>query len=147
MEIRTGSADVKTSPVYFHVRRQSTFNANATMPFQIEMLNIGNAMNMTSGAFTAPKAGLYHFTYSGVTTGKAEANWVYLQLNGGTTKASTHGTRNLGWFVLSLEAPLKLQAGDRVSLLHYGTGGGLVDAGGHQFNGFSGELIEEYLTI
>lgn len=145
-ETRTGSVDVKTSPVYFHVRRGSPFNANDTIPFQIEMLNIGNAMNLTSGRFTAPKAGLYHFTYSGLKNGPAKANWVYLQLNESTKKASTHGTPNLGWYLLSIEAPLKLKVGDRVSLLHYGTGGGLVN-GIYHFNGFSGELMEEFLTI
>ena len=55
VETAVGVVDVKSSPVYFHVQRNSTYSlANTTIPFQIERLNVGGAMNISSGIFTAP---------------------------------------------------------------------------------------------
>jgi hypothetical protein len=62
-----GYFDVKTSPVYFHAQRNSSYhkNLNAPIPFDLFRLNLGNAMN-TSGIFVAPKPGKYLFAYSGL---------------------------------------------------------------------------------
>ncbi len=60
-----GFVDVKSSPVHFYVQRRSQFAASnnyfQNIPFQVERLNIGGAMDLTSGVFTAPKAGIYEF--------------------------------------------------------------------------------------
>jgi hypothetical protein len=34
------------------------------MPFEGETLNVGNAFNVTSGVFTAPRTGTYFFAFS-----------------------------------------------------------------------------------
>jgi C1q-related factor len=60
METAVGVVDVKSSPVYFHVQRNSTYDiAGITIPFLIERLNVGRGMNISSGIFTAPKSGIY----------------------------------------------------------------------------------------
>jgi hypothetical protein len=50
-----GYFDVKTSPVYFHAQRNSSYhkNLNAPIPFDLFRLNLRNAIN-TSGIFVAP---------------------------------------------------------------------------------------------
>jgi hypothetical protein len=55
METAVGVVDVKSSPVYFHVQRNLTYDiAGITIPFQIERLNVGRRTNISSGIFTAP---------------------------------------------------------------------------------------------
>ena len=52
-QMRIGYVDVKSSPVYFYVQRKAHFNTPKTpIPFDSEILNIGGAMNLTSGKFT-----------------------------------------------------------------------------------------------
>ena len=64
METAIGLVDVKSSPVYFHVQRNETYNFNGTtIPVQIEKLNVGGGMNITSGILTAPKSGILFFLF------------------------------------------------------------------------------------
>jgi len=55
------------------------------MPFDKEYLNLGGGMNLASGVFTAPKAGIYAFTFNGLGSasgsGYAGKGWVNLQRN------------------------------------------------------------------
>ena len=51
------SIDIKSLPIYFYVQRSSDFNGTGTpIPFELERLNVGGAMNLTSGKFTAPRS-------------------------------------------------------------------------------------------
>ncbi|KZS09272.1 C1q and tumor necrosis factor-related protein 3-like protein [Daphnia magna] len=62
-----GHVDVKSSPAYFYVRRNQTFDETRTpIVFDIERLNEGEAYDKTSGIFTAPVTGRYFFTFSGM---------------------------------------------------------------------------------
>ena len=62
--------DVKSFPVHFYVERNSPFSSSGnTIPFQVERLNMGGAMNLNSGVFIAPKAGIYEFSFIGKGTG------------------------------------------------------------------------------
>ena len=60
-----GYVDVKSSPVYFFFVQRSVngFNTAGTpIPFDTEGLNVGGAMNLASGIFTAPRDGEFmHF--------------------------------------------------------------------------------------
>ena len=56
---------VKTSSgVYFYVGRNSPYPTTKTaIPYEVERLNIGGAMNLASGVFTAPVSGRYQFNF------------------------------------------------------------------------------------
>ena len=50
-----GQYDVKSSPVYFYVKKTTDFvTEDVPIPFELDRLNVGNAMNAVSGIFTAP---------------------------------------------------------------------------------------------
>lgn len=53
-ETRIGNLDVKTSEVHFYVQRTSSFSMNdAIIIYDRVVLNVGEAMNMITGTFTA----------------------------------------------------------------------------------------------
>lgn len=62
-----GYQEILASPTYFYVQKNANFSqVGPNIPFEVEILNIGNAFDLTSGVFTAPKAGKYFFSFSGV---------------------------------------------------------------------------------
>ncbi|EFX74254.1 hypothetical protein DAPPUDRAFT_252097 [Daphnia pulex] len=82
-----GYADVKSAPVHFYVQRNSSFFPTGTpITFDRVWVNEGNAMNVTSGIFTAPNAGTYFFSFTGLASYPANngTSWldVTLYLNG-----------------------------------------------------------------
>ena len=138
-----GYMDIKTSAVYFHVRRKTIFSeVQKTIPFEIENLNIGNAMDMKSGVFKAPKAGVYYFTYSGTKRNTASDTNVDLRLNGKEI-ARGHSTGMHGSLTMSIHATVKLQVGDEISL--FLTEGVIFDMDIYPLSNFIGLLVEEDL--
>ena len=132
--------DVKSSPVYFHVQRSSTFNfIGTTIPFQIEQLNVGGGMNITSGIFTAPKSGIYFFSFNGVKEFAVEALAVDLYHNSNPITRA-FGTGTAGFFTATLSSTLNLKSGDIISLRLFS--GQLSDNGSH-FTNFNGMLLQE----
>jgi hypothetical protein len=64
---RIGYADIKSASVHFYVQRSSNFNTMLTpIPYDLARLNEGNAMNLTTGVFTAPRTGIYFFSFTGL---------------------------------------------------------------------------------
>ena len=62
-----GQYDVKSSPVYFYIQRSTDFvTEDVPIPFELERLNVGNAMNAVSGIFTAPRTELIFFSFFGL---------------------------------------------------------------------------------
>jgi hypothetical protein len=56
---------VKSAPVYFYVQRSSEFAIlNTPIPFTVARVNEGNAMNLATGKFTAPRNGIYFFAFT-----------------------------------------------------------------------------------
>ena len=71
-ETSLGNIDVKTKSVHFYVQRDKPFSTpNVVIPFELERLNVGGAMNLTTGIFTVPVAGIYHFEFSCLRAGPA----------------------------------------------------------------------------
>ena len=59
---RMGYVDVKLSPVYFYVQKWKGFNtAKTPIPFDVEILNIGGAMNLTLGNSRHRGMDFFHF--------------------------------------------------------------------------------------
>jgi len=141
----TGTCRNKTKNIHFYVQKNLTFSApNAVIPFELARLNEGGAFNFSSGIFTIPVPGIYHFDLSAVKSHLAQYLSIHLQVNGATlgntfTSKSTTGSRD----VVSLSASLRLAKGDRVNLVNNGNGV-IYDDKGHVTH-FSGWLVEEDL--
>nr|CAH0105725.1 unnamed protein product [Daphnia galeata] len=62
-----GYTDVKSAPVHFYVQRSSSFNTmGIPIPWDVAVVNEGNAMDLTTGKFTAPRPGIYFFSFTGL---------------------------------------------------------------------------------
>ncbi len=144
-----GYTDVKTLPIYFYVQKTSGFNVtNTPIPFETERLNIGKAMNLSSGIFTAPRTGKYFFSFSGIKKSlSTNSNYIKLALllNGGWVgKALSYNNDNYETY--SLQAALNLQAGDQIwVIIDDMTGAFLYDDGQH-FTHFTGWLLQEDIS-
>ena len=92
-------------------------------------------MNLATGVFTAPKAGIYTFSFSGHVG--VNLSTVYLQLNGNVI-LSGYGY-SLGSNI-PLQATLSLKVSDRIT--NFLNGGSLYDDDKGQTY-FTGFLIEE----
>ena len=103
---------------------------------------MGNAINLKTGIFTAPKSGIYHFSFAGIKDSPARALVVYLRKNkemiGKAIAADETGSLTLG-----MEATLKLKEGDTIDL--YKTTGDLYDDT-DGYTHFTGWIIEEDLN-
>ncbi len=134
-----GHVDVKSSPVYFYVQKDNNFNmsnTNVPIPFEIERLNVGGAMNLTSGTFTAPRKGTYFFSFSGI-SGGADLN-IFLNVNG---SGLGMGHTSTPFDTLTQQSTLHLNAGDKV-WVQSAKAGYLHDNGNH-YTHFTGWLLQE----
>lgn len=143
-----GNLDIKSKEVHFYYQRTTSFTtANSIIPFDLETLNEGNAMNSRTGIFTAPVDGTYHFCFSGIKDGSTVPLNIELQQNGFTKIGLAYAT-NLNYFLgLSIiNTSLKLRAGDTVNLFKSGSGV-LYDATDSHYTHFTGWLQEEDLIF
>ncbi|XP_057365634.1 uncharacterized protein LOC130686489 [Daphnia carinata] len=162
---RIGYQDIKTKPTYFYVQKDKNFaERNVPLPFEITIVNIGGAMDLPSGVFTAPVNGTYFFSFAGLAqfpmlTGPDPVP-VQRELGANLYK---NGERiaisqvNIGYLVypdnrspITLQSTVSLGARDKVWIqLSIGISGGFlyderhseVDQGSHSH--FNGWLLEE----
>ncbi|KAI9563618.1 C1q and tumor necrosis factor-related protein-like protein 3 isoform b [Daphnia sinensis] len=146
-----GYSDIKSIPTFFYVQKNFGFNVTDTpIPFEVERLNIGGAMNLTSGIFTAPRTGIYFFSLSGFATIPPSNTRLFfgvgLYLNGRSIGIAwadeiTPGDQDETY---SLQSTLNLQAGDEVwlEIRFLSPGVYLNDRPGH-FTHFTGWLLQE----
>jgi len=144
--------DVKTKSVHFFVQRTKSGNfatVNAVVPFDTELLNEGDAMDLASGVFTVPVNGIYHFEFKGVKPyDSAEELFIYLQVNGVNigTALATNLPNTLG--LSGIGASLRLKTGDQVRL--FKGSGTLHDNSAsvnYRYTHFTGWLVEEDLIL
>ena len=109
-----GQVDVKSSLVYFYVQRDKHFDTLKTpIPFDEEILNIGGAMNLTSGKFTAPRDGIYAFAFTGnVLLYSSSSLYVYMHLNGISFGGALAVDNNVEYESISFQSTLNLKKGD-----------------------------------
>ena len=134
--------DVKTtSGVYFYVGRNSFYSTiESVIPYDVTRLNIGGAMNLASGVFTAPVSGRYHINF--VAVANADRTGVFLRLNGNWIA--------FGWGMLqnddlAITATLELQKGDTIDT--FLNSGSIADSNSYYDTQFTGVLLEEDLVL
>jgi len=125
------------------VQRQTSFGTLGVIPFELDPVNEGEAMKLSSGVFTAPVHGIYHFSFAGVKDFSSYNLGVFLQVNGeNVAVANANPRRTGGAESISMTASLRLKTGDKVNLwLSIGV---LVDDISH-YTHFTGWLVEEDL--
>ena len=158
-----GYNDVKSASVHFYVQRNSDkrkkFNTTGTpIPFDLAVVNEGNAMNLTSGKFTAPRPGIYFFSFTGLAqfqifrfpvSSSYVRLGVSLHLNGGrigtgyVAETNTPGQSS----PLTLQSTLNLKSGDQiwVAIAWQSTGASLFDNFNHHTH-FTGFMLEEEIV-
>ncbi|EFX69011.1 vertebrate gliacolin-like protein [Daphnia pulex] len=152
-----GYADVKSAPVHFYVQRNSNFfSENTSIPFDLALVNEGNAMNLTSGIFTAPRPGIYFFSFTGSARLSSSSSYVgfysYLYLNGdiiGTGRVSEYNGPVNQYSPFTLQSTLNLKKGDQLWLgISYSTDSYsyLYDGRDDHRTHFTGFMLEEEIV-
>jgi hypothetical protein len=147
-----GYTDVKSAPVHFYVQRSNLFDTESTpIPFDLERVNVGNAMDLTTGIFTAPRPGIYFFSFTGLAHFPA-SNFkvnlgVSLILNGdriGSGWVEEANTVAAQLLPLTIQSTLNLEKDDQVwmEIIQMSSGSYLFD----NFNAhthFTGFMLQE----
>ena len=115
---------------------------NAPVPFEVEELNIGGAMNKGSGKFTAPKNGIYFFSLSGLAYFSASGSFhLALYLNNNVVGRAFSDHTNGGYGTFALQSTLSLKAGDQVWLASTAQSNAIWNGNGYTH--FTGWLVQE----
>ena len=143
LETIIGNVEVKSRSVHFYLQRNTSSVTNkGILRFELARLNVGGAMNLSTGIFTVPLNGIYHFDFSGVMENVRETIAVYLQVKASFNQViSAIGTN---YVTGVLTGSFRLKQGDRVNL--YKDKGTLLDKQNFLTH-FTGWLVEEDLNL
>ncbi len=144
---------MKSSPTYFYVQIYSFYfnETNVPIPFDTARLNVGGAMNLQTGKFTAPRKGKYFFSASGQgliqpssTRFFGDIHFILNSNRIGSSSSDDTGTALEGE-LFSLQSTHNLQAGDQV-WWQIGNMSPGFKLGNNGFNHFTGFLLEEEIV-
>ncbi|KAK4026662.1 hypothetical protein OUZ56_015689 [Daphnia magna] len=152
-QVLIGSVGVKSVVTNFYVQKNTKFSRrNTPIPFEVETVNNGRAMDLASGKFTAPVKGTYFFTFAGHASfpssfTRVEILSISFYRNGnkvGTAEVGEFHSDNNQLCPLNFQTSQNLQAGDQVWLQIETVSSGveLYDDSRHLTH-FSGFLLEE----
>ncbi|XP_057376926.1 uncharacterized protein LOC130698163 [Daphnia carinata] len=153
-----GYQDIKSKPVYFYVQKtQSYSEVSVPIPYELTIINSGEAMDAASGIFTAPVEGTYFFSFTGLarfasSTDLSAFNVLLYRNSQSVARCQVFevdGFANDGNLnPLVLQTTLTLQVGDKVWVQSdIIIGGILIDFSDTQCTNFNGWLIEEEIAI
>jgi len=129
----------RPTPVYFYAQKTSSYGAQGPIPFEVVVVNIGDALNLRTGVFTAPVSGVYFFSFDAYSdSGESR---VHLQKNGVNVGQSFDYDYNYRSQQLHLASILQLDAGDEIQV-YLGTGRIYEDGNSH-FTHFTGMLLND----
>jgi hypothetical protein len=119
----------------------------------LAVVNEGNAMDLTSGKFTAPQPGIYFFSFTGLAFLKSSSVAVlhsHLYFNGnriGTSFADHQKNPVNQWSPVTLQSTLNLKKGDQVwvQINHHGSSSYLHEDV-HRYTHFTGFMLEEEIV-
>ena len=108
--------------------------AGSTVTYNSTILNTGN-MNLTTGLFTAPVAGIYHFTFSGFRQDAAGTTSIVFIVNGvAQSQRSYTSDASNNYSPLNLATTRRMAAGDTIGV--YVQNGALHGNYTSEFSGF-----------
>jgi len=134
-----GTSDIKSTLIYFTVVRQSSYSTYGIIPYERILLNMGNAMNIATGTFTAPRNGIYYFVFTACIAPGTSHGWGDMSSSTGHI-VRIESSSSYACSVGSAHMTVELKTGDTVhTTLNYGQ---FFANGGHQIS-FTGYLIHE----
>ncbi len=145
--------DVKSAPVYFYAYKIYRFNTTGRpIEFENTQLNIGNAMDVESGIFTAPRSGIYFFAFTGQVGASDRVDIAIIILKNGVEVGRTSITETNTitfdeWRLVTLQTTQNLKLGDEVYLMIvYISPGTYLNSQGSVLTFFTGFLLEEEIV-
>jgi hypothetical protein len=160
LQKKIGYADVKSTPVYFYVQRKAHYETRwftsigTPITYELTQVNEGNAMDLPSGKFTAPRPGIYFFSFTALSRLPSSSKLVHfsisLYLNGrsiGLAFAEEYYTLDGQNEQVTIQSTLKLAKGDKVwaQIDSMSQGVKLTDYDG-QYTHFTGFMLEEEIV-
>jgi len=133
----SGRIQTPSQPAFYASLTSGNITGTQTVLFNNVLTNIGSHYNSSTGRFTAPIAGLYHFYFTGLTNGGSNRMQMDIKVNGSGYTTMEQAT-GYSWQMGSMTLLITLAANDYVTVTLNSSVDGMYGLG---YNSFSGRLI------